>query len=126
LEIRINKEIRDYTESVFFGLSLRQTVFSALACCVAAGLYFILKPSLGTETLSWLCILGAAPFGALGFIRYNGMNAEQVLCAYIKSEWLMPRTLCFKAGNVYLELLDPRRMTRKERKEWTKAHAENA
>jgi hypothetical protein len=24
LEIRINKEIRDYTESIFFGLSLRQ------------------------------------------------------------------------------------------------------
>ena len=27
MEVKINKEIRDYTESMFFGLSLRQFVF---------------------------------------------------------------------------------------------------
>lgn len=32
---KINKEIRDYTESVYFGLSLRQFIFSILACGVA-------------------------------------------------------------------------------------------
>ncbi len=54
-------EIRNYTESMFFGLSLRQFIFSALALGVAVGLYFILKPYVGTETVSWMCILGAAP-----------------------------------------------------------------
>ena len=38
-EIKINKEIRDYTESILLGLSLRQTVFSILACVIACGLY---------------------------------------------------------------------------------------
>ena len=32
LEVKINKEIRNYTESMFFGLSMRQFLFSALAC----------------------------------------------------------------------------------------------
>ena len=70
MEVKINREIRNYTESMFFGLSLRQFIFSVLACAVAVGLYFLLKPYLGTETVSWVCILGAAPFAALGFVKY--------------------------------------------------------
>jgi hypothetical protein len=34
----------------------------------------LLKPYVGTETVSWVCILGAAPFAALGFVKYNGMT----------------------------------------------------
>jgi hypothetical protein len=37
------------------------------------------------EILSWLCIIGAAPFAALGFITYHGMAAEQIAWALIKS-----------------------------------------
>lgn len=59
MEVKINKEIRNYTESMFFGLSMRQFIFSALACIVAVGLYFMLKPYVGTETVSWLCIAKA-------------------------------------------------------------------
>ena len=40
MEIKINKEIRDYQESVFMGLSLRQFLFSLLAVGVAIGIYF--------------------------------------------------------------------------------------
>ena len=74
MEVKINREIRNYTESMFFGLSLRQLIFSVLACGVAVGLYFLLRPYVGTETVSWVCILGAAPFAALGFVKYNGMT----------------------------------------------------
>ena len=31
MEVKINREIRNYTESMFFGLSMRQFVFSVLA-----------------------------------------------------------------------------------------------
>ena len=79
MEVKINREIRNYTESMFFGLSLRQFIFSILAIGVAVGLYFLLKPYVGTETVSWMCILGAAPFAALGFITYHGMTAEQFI-----------------------------------------------
>lgn len=101
MEIKVNKEIREYSEHIFFGLSLRQFFFSVFAAGVAVGLYFLLRGILGIETLSWLCILGAAPFAALGFIRYNGMTAEQFLWAYIKSEWLYPKRLAFGATDLF-------------------------
>ena len=100
MEVKINKEIRNYTESMFFGLSLRQFIFSVLACGVAVGLYFLLRPRFGTETLSWVCILGAFPFAAMGFIKYNGMTAEQFAWAWIKSEFLMPKKLMFLPDNL--------------------------
>lgn len=105
LEVKINREIRNYTEAMFFGLSLRQFIFSVCACAVAVGLYFLLKPYVGTETVSWMCILGAAPFAALGFIKYNGMTAEKFIYAWIKSEFLMPKKLIFHSTNTYLEMM---------------------
>ena len=79
MEIKINREIRDYHESMFMGLSLRQTLCSLLAVGAAVGLYFWLNPILGTEAVSWACMLGAAPFAALGFLSYHGMPAEKFL-----------------------------------------------
>ena len=105
MEVKINKEIRDYTESVYFGLSLRQFIFSIAACLVAVLLYSVFKPYFGIETLSWLCILGAAPFAAIGFVKYNGMNAEEFVLAYIRSEFLTSKKLTFKPTNYYYELL---------------------
>ena len=107
MEVKINREIRNYTESMFFGLSLRQFIFSVLACGVAVGLYFLLRPYVGTETVSWVCILGAAPFAALGFVKYNGMTAEQFVWAWIKSEFLMPKKLMFLPDNLYYETMKP-------------------
>ena len=105
LEVKINREIRNYTESMFFGLSMRQFIFSVLAILVAVGLYFLLKPHFGTETVSWMCILGAAPFAALGFITYHSMTAEQFLWAWLRSELLEPKELRFESSNLYYEAL---------------------
>lgn len=105
MEVKINREIRDYTESIFFGLSLRQCAFAVLACAAAVGLYFLLSPYLALETLSWLCILGAAPFAAIGFIRYHSMTFEQFVLAWVKSELLTPRCLVYVPENTYLALM---------------------
>ena len=105
MEVKINKEIRNYTESMFFGLSLRQFVFSLLAIGVAIGLYFLLKPYVGVETVSWMCILGAAPFAALGFVSYHGMTAEQFLWAWLRSEVIEPKRLYCNPTNLYYEAL---------------------
>lgn len=86
---------------------MQQFVFSVLACGVAAGTYFLLRDHVGTETVSWICILCAAPFVALGFIRYHSMSIEQFICAWIKSEFLFKRILIFDVQNVYYEILRP-------------------
>ena len=59
MEIKINREIREYTEAMYFGLSLRQFICAVLACGVAVGLYFLLRPHMGMETVSWVCMLGS-------------------------------------------------------------------
>ena len=41
MEVKINREIRNYTESMFFGLSMRQFIFSILAVAGAVGLYVL-------------------------------------------------------------------------------------
>ena len=88
MEVKINKEIRDYTESMFFGLSLRQFLFSIPANGAAVGIYFGLQPVFGLETTSWLCIVGAAPFASIGFIKYHGLTAERFVWAWLKQEFL--------------------------------------
>ena len=107
MEVKINKDIREFTESIFFGLSMRQFIFSILACVVAVILYFLLKPFFGIETLSWVCILGAAPFAVLGFVKYNGRTAEKFIGAWIKSNFIIPKRLTFKAQNIYYEMFKP-------------------
>lgn len=115
MEVKINREIRDYTESMFFGLSLRQFIFSLCACLAAIVLYFILKPYLGLETLSWACVIGAAPSAALGFFKYNGMTAEQALWAIIKSELLISKRLLFENTNIYYALFIDKKKGAKKR-----------
>ena len=124
MEVKINREIRNYTESMFFGLSLRQFIFSVLALGVVVLLYFVLKPYLGTETVSWVCILGAAPFAAMGFITYHGMTAEQFLWAWLRSEFIEPRFLRSEpVNNIYYETM--KSIVESHEKEGYKAHDEN-
>lgn len=104
MEVKINREIRNYTESIYFGLTLRQFICSLCACIVAVGLYFICSPFLNKEIVSWICILGAIPFAGLGFFKYNGMNLENFIKSWLKSEVLVPKDLKYKAENIYYEM----------------------
>ena len=82
MEIKIPKEVREYHETIFFGLNTRQFVCSMFAVGVAVAMYFLLQPVLGTEEIGWVCILAAAPFAVCGFFTYHGMTAEQLLWAW--------------------------------------------
>ena len=105
MEVKINKEIREYTESLFFGLSMRQCVFSALACIIAICIYFLFIDKLGMEITSWLCIIGAAPFAALGFIKFQGMNAEQIVITAWRSFLLSNTQLVSRPINLYYDCM---------------------
>ena len=72
--------------------------FSLLAQCSAVC-------SVLRVCVAWVCILGAAPFAVMGFVKYNGMTAEQFVWAWIKSEFLMPKKLMFNPDNLYYETL---------------------
>ena len=117
MEVKINREIREYTESMFFGLTLRQFIFTVLAAATSIISYFLLRPVIGIEAVSWICMLTAVPFAVLGFVRYNGMPAEKFIWAWIKSEILMPKHLCFGNSNLYMELLSGAERDKQRQKE---------
>lgn len=106
MEVRINKEVRNYQESLFFGLTLRQFIFALLAVAVAVGVYFALRTVLGTGEIGWVCILAAFPFALGGFFQYNGMTLEQFLLAVLRTELLCPVRLLFHSENLYAKLLE--------------------
>ena len=68
-------------------------------------------------------MLGAAPFAAIGFIKYHGMTAEKFLWVWIKSEILMPKYLVFHPENLYYELTKDE--IRKQEKEAMEKHVKN-
>ena len=98
IEVRINKEVRDYQEGIFFGLTLRQFLCALGAVAVALAVYFFLGPALGGSDVGWACVLAAAPFALCGFYRYNSMTFEQFILAVIRSELLYPKRLVFSGS----------------------------
>ncbi len=95
MEIKINKEIRSYKETVYFGLTARQLVCSLLAVGTAVGLYFALRGVLDRETLGWLCIVGAAPMAA---------TLEQFLWAWCKTNFLLAGRRLWHSENYLYDL----------------------
>ena len=130
MEIRINKEIKDYHESLFMGLSMRQFMCSLGAVGAAVGIYFGLSNVLDKETVSWICIVCAAPLAAAGFFNYNGMNFEQFVVAYIYSEFICSGVRTYQSENyiyeAYKEVLKDVSVRKEKNKKGKKKNPENS
>ena len=100
MEVKINREIMNYKETVFWGMSLRQFLFSLLACAAAVGVYFAARHYVGTEILSWICMTAATPFVAFGFVRVNDMNLEDFLGVWLDFVYFIPRKLNIRPSTV--------------------------
>ena len=84
-EIELNKEVLDYKESIFFGLSLRQFICAGLAVMIAVIVWFATRGILAKEIRSWLCLILACPFAVAGFFKFNTLTLEQFLWQMIKT-----------------------------------------
>ena len=106
MEVKIPKEVRQHKESVFFGLSARQFFCSALAVILAVAVYLTCYKTIGKETASWLCILIAVPVAVAGFFTYNGLSFEELIWAFIKSQFLCCNFRKFISENIYYNMLN--------------------
>lgn len=77
IEIRIPKEIKNYREKLFFGLTLRQCICASASLAVCVPIYIFGNRFLPQEAVSWVVILIAVPLMLTGFFRYNDMAFEQ-------------------------------------------------
>ena len=71
----------------------------------AVGIYFGLKNYIDKETVSWLCIVAAAPIAVAGFFKYNGMNFEEFIGAWFRSEFLAAGVRKFESTNYLYEIV---------------------
>lgn len=120
MESNVNREIRNYHEGVFMGLSTRQTVCASLAAVAAAGTNFGLKPFIGTELASVVCILAAAIPAAIGFMTFHGLPFEKLAFAWLRTMLIHNNGwYVYKSVNFYAKFT-PEALERNDNKRKTK------
>ena len=99
MQIKSNEEAREYRAKIFFGMTLRQLLCSALAAAGAFVPFLLLQGRVPVEVISWVCILTAAPFAAFGFIRWHGMYMEEIVRVFYRSRVVLGKTVYFRPAN---------------------------
>lgn len=94
------------------GLSLRQLLWSGASVAIAITVYFGLQPVLGQETVSWICIVAAAPFAMAGFFQYDQMTIWQFLKAVFITEFLRSGPRVWVDENRFEAVLHPQKKKR--------------
>ncbi|MCD7957413.1 MAG: PrgI family protein [Lachnospiraceae bacterium] len=81
MQIPVNKDIDDYKDDFFKGMTLRQTTMCVLTLAVGIGCYFLCNSVLGLpQTISlYLVFPVALPFAAAGFLKIDGMPPLEYL-----------------------------------------------
>ena len=98
MEVRINKEVRNYQESLFFGLSLRQFLFALLAVAVAVGVYFGLRPVLGHGEIGWGLHSGRVPICLGRFFPVQRHESGTIFIGVFSLRISHPKTACVQIG----------------------------
>lgn len=105
IEIRIPKEIKNYREKLFFGLTLRQCICTAIALLICVPIYIFGNRFLPQEAVSWVVILIAVPLMFTGFFRYNDMAFEQFALEIIRF-YTSPQQRIYSYEPPFMELRD--------------------
>lgn len=106
IEIKIPKEIRDYKETLFLGLNLRQIICLVIVFSINVPLYLFIKPYIGDELASWVVMFTGVPLFLVGFIKFDGMPFEQYFKIMIRFNFIVPRKRKFKVENIFTIIND--------------------
>jgi len=86
LYVKIPKEIRDYEEKMFLGLSLRQMFWGGLSLTLGVATYLLSSKvfGIGTQICSYIVMVIVFPTFACGYIKINDMYCDKYVKIYIK------------------------------------------
>ncbi|MDR1101632.1 MAG: PrgI family protein [Clostridiales bacterium] len=104
IEIRIPKEINDYKEKLFLGLTLRQTLSIVLLVIINVPAYFGMNETFGSDVTTWFILLNAVPIVVVGFVRPNGMEFEKFAVAFLQTSVLFQQNRPYITENLYEEI----------------------
>lgn len=122
LEVKVNKDIREYKQDVFFGMNMRQLGFTAVAVAVGIGTYLGFRNILPENVVFLLCAAFAAPFMMGGFWEYNKMPLEEVIIVWWRSKHIPPE-LPYVAENKYKDLMEDKVKELEEEKKNANKHS---
>ena len=76
MQFPVNRNIDNYKDDFFKGLTFKQTMFAGLTLAVGVGVFVLLNMVLHLEaTVSiYLAVPFCVPIAALGFLRPHGMS----------------------------------------------------
>ncbi len=72
--IEINKDIEKVKETVFFGLTAKQSVSALLSLAVGSALVLLLQKYIGLVASAYVAVPVVSPIALAGFYSYNGMS----------------------------------------------------
>jgi hypothetical protein len=101
MQVKLNKDIGDYEESVFIGMTLRQAVLGIIGVVIIAGSYFMMGYDADSMLASWAAIGLGLPCFLFAFARPNKMRLEKFLVIWVKSQLLAYRKRKYIAENKY-------------------------
>jgi hypothetical protein len=102
LKLPIPREVTEYKEKFFFGLTVRQLVCVAgcLAVTIPTGIYG--NKIMPNDVVQWLVILEALPFAAFGFISFDGQSVEKVFLKALKYYIMPQKDIIYYKPSVYV------------------------
>lgn len=103
IEIRIPKEIKNYREKLFFGLTMRQCLCAGIALLICVPLYIFGNRFLPQEAVSWAVIIIAMPLMLAGFFRYNDMTFEK-FASELANSYFTPQKRVYSYEPVFMKL----------------------
>ena len=79
MQIPINKNLDEYKDDFYKGLTLKQTILSVGTVIVGTGvfLFFHSMCGIGQTTALYLSIISALPVAASGFLKIHGMSLPE-------------------------------------------------
>ncbi len=106
IEIKIPKEIRHYKEKLVFGLTVRQALCTFVMLLINVPTYIYGRQFLNEELISWIVLILAIPMALIGFFKYNNMNFESFILAFLRSEVIYPKKRIYETDNVFENIKD--------------------
>lgn len=105
IEIPVNREIRSYKETIFYGFTMKQVIFGILGLAAGAVVFLWLPKDLNLSVRTLLGLVAGAPMIVLGFLTFNNMTAAELIRVlynfYLKNPRKYPSVPTNRYANVF-------------------------
>lgn len=105
IEIRINRDPREYKDKVIAGLTIRQIICVAIMLVLNIPIYIFGNRYMNKDVVGYILILVSIPLVLIGFFEYNKMPFERVILSIIQTEIIQPVKRNYANKNV-IQIVD--------------------